>query len=168
MGTLSSNHNLKTSLGPKSGTVNGSTSARTRHADIRHNYVREMVEEQFVMAIDAADNGQEIYSLNELDVSPVTVNTVVKSYYPKYGQPQDFEATFEKAVSFADEFLTNTVEKYRAQLAAREAFVSQVEASPSKQYVVLEEALPYGDGPESFPELQYIVFPTSEGDKYMG
>lgn len=126
-----------------------------------------LVEERFVMAIDAADNGQELFSLNELDISPITVNTVVKSYYPKYGQPQDFDAAFEKALAFAAEFLNNLVEKYRAQLAAKDSFKAQVEASPDNRYVVLEEALPYGDGPEHYPELLYIVFPTSEGDKYM-
>lgn len=129
--------------------------------------LHQLMLEKFVYAIDAIDNGQPLYDLNELDIHPLTINEIIKSFYPPYGTDTDFDRGFQLALQTARILFENLIAKYTGYLKAEAKVQKSIESSPDTRYVVLDEAMPYGDTADAYPELLYIVFPGSENNDYM-
>lgn len=120
------------------------------------------IDRRLVTAIDAVDNGQDLYTVSDLGTPPVDVSTVLGLFNP-IGEDEDFDSQFEVAVGFATQILTRLKRSYEAGFAAEEEFLAAYRASSDKRVVVLDRFMPHGSIATAQPELLYTVFPGATG-----
>lgn len=121
------------------------------------------IDRRLVTAIDAVDNGQDLFTITHLGTSPVDVSTVLGLFNP-IGQDEDFDAQFHVAVGFATQILERLKRSYQASFAAEEEFLAAYKASPDKRFVVLERFMPHGSVATSQQHLLFTVFPGATGN----
>jgi len=125
--------------------------------------VYEFMDKELVEFVDAEDNGQDVYELTELKVAPVTIADIVTWYRPTYGEDQDFDGRFMKAVDMATDVLEQLHRRAVGSVKAAKQVQAIYDASPDKRYIIMDEFIPLGDFPEHNPELLFTVYPDPSG-----
>lgn len=120
------------------------------------------IDNRLVKAIDAVDNGQDLYEVSELGTAPLDVSTVVGLFNP-IGRDEQFDAQFEVAVELATAILLRLRASYVEAAAAARQFEQAYAASPDKRYVVLEQFIPHGSAATAEADLLFTVFPGASG-----
>ncbi|MCH4209654.1 MYG1 family protein [Bifidobacterium sp.] len=117
---------------------------------------------KLVQVIDAIDNGQDLYSVSDFGVQPLTVSDLIGWFnaMSTRGDEQDDEQFFV-AVAFARQLLLRTREKTRDAVEGERVFLDAYKASRDKRYVILDRFVPHGHIAIKQPELLYVVFPDS-------
>ena len=126
--------------------------------------VAKKIEEGFVAALDADDNGQNLYSLTDYDVSPMTLPEVISLYRPTTHEDEDFDAAFNRACEWAGFILQRIKKKRLNSWTDKQEFRKKLESSPDKRYLILDKFIVGGDVYDDYPELLYTVFPSVNGD----
>ena len=124
------------------------------------------IDEELVQGIDARDNGEELYVLNDKNVKPQTVSDTLGLFNPPSGQ-NDFDSRFMKAVSFATDILNAQKEKILGQLADEAYFEARYEASEDKRFVVLDRYVDVVGIAEDYQQLLFVVFPAEANPQWM-
>lgn len=124
------------------------------------------IDEELVQGIDARDNGEELYVLDDKNVKPQTVSDILGLFNPPSGQ-NDFDSRFMKAVSFATDILNAQKEKILGQLADEAYFRARYEASEDTRFVVLDRYLDVVGVAENYPQLLFVVFPAEANPQWM-
>lgn len=125
--------------------------------------ISKKIEEGFVAALDADDNGQNLFSLKDYDVSPTILPEIIKLYRPTTHEDQDFDIAFDRACEWAGYILQRVKKKRTDSWLDKQEFRKKLEASPDKRYLVLDEFIVGGDVYDDFPELLFTVFPSTNG-----
>lgn len=129
--------------------------------------VRQRIDDRLVQAIDAVDNGQEIYTLTEAHAKPYDVSALLGLFNPLTmtdGEPEEFDEQFSVAVGLATQVLLRLRAKVADEVAAEDFFLEAYRATPDKRYVVLDRFVPSGRISSKQAELLYVVFPNANGD----
>ena len=121
------------------------------------------IDRRLVTAIDAVDNGQELYTVSDLGTPPVDVSTILGLFNP-IGDDEDFDAQFQVAVALAAQLLERLKRSYQVGLAAEEEFLAAYRATSDRRVVVLDRFLPHGAVATAQPDLLYTVFPGATGN----
>ena len=123
------------------------------------------IDQSLVQAIDAVDNGQDLYELTDYDVRPVTISEVIGWFTPLSATgEEDADAQFEVAVTLATQLLLRVREKTQDVVAGERQFLAAYAKSPDRHYAVLDRFVPHGHVATKQPELLYVVFPDLTGD----
>lgn len=125
--------------------------------------VWQKIDSRLVRAIDAVDNGQDLYTVTDFRTVPLDISAVLGLFNP-IGQDEDFDAQFEVAVALATTLLGRLKSKYVHVLAAEREFLSLYKASEDRRYVVLDQFIPHGSVATAQPELLFTVFPGATGN----
>ena len=121
------------------------------------------IDSRLVRAIDAVDNGQDLYEVSKYRTGPLDISAVLGLFNP-IGDDEDFDSQFMLTVELARTLLNRFKAKYAHTLAAEREFVAAYEASEDKRYVVLEKFIPHGSVSSAQPELLFTVFPGATGN----
>jgi len=121
------------------------------------------IDSRLVAAIDAVDNGQDLYSVSDFGTRPFDLSEYLGLFNP-IGQDEEFDSQFFVAVELATTVLLRLRAKYLEVIAAEEYFVSQYALSTDKRIVVLERYIPHGSIASKQPELLYTVYPGATGN----
>jgi uncharacterized UPF0160 family protein len=124
--------------------------------------VWQKIDSRLVQAIDAVDNGQDLYTVSDLGAAPVDVSEVLGLFNP-LGDDEDFDSQFQVAVALATTLLQRYRLRYATSIAAERTFLDAYAASPKKTYVVLEKFVPHGGIATKQPKLLFTVFPGATG-----
>ncbi len=124
--------------------------------------VWQRIDSRLVQAIDAVDNGQDLYTLTDLGAVPFDISEMLGLFNP-IGDDEDFDTQFGVAVALAGQLLARLRRKYESSLAAERDFLEAYKASPSKTYVVLDKFIPHGGIATKQSKLLYTVFPGATG-----
>jgi uncharacterized UPF0160 family protein len=128
-------------------------------------FAHKYIDDHFVQATDAVDNGQDLYSLTDFKVSPLTMQDVIFSHYPVYGDVQDFDKVFFAAVDFAEQHLGRLLHKAKSVAITMQKAVDSYAATPDKRYLQVDEYIPLNDQlTQAMPELLYYVYPGAMGN----
>lgn len=125
--------------------------------------VWQRIDSRLVQAIDAVDNGQDLYAVSDFGAMPFDISELLGLFNP-LGDREEFDAQFVVAVDLATCILLRLKLKYETSLAAERDFVAAYQASPSKKYVVLDRFLPHGGIATKQTDLLYTVFPGATGN----
>ncbi len=125
--------------------------------------VWQKIDSRLVTAIDAVDNGQDLYTVSDFGARPFDLSEYLGLFNP-IGDEEDFESQFEEAVALATTVLLRLKAKYLEVIAAEEFFVSSYAQSPDPRYVVLDRYIPHGSIASKQPELLFTVFPGATGN----
>ncbi|WP_029068967.1 MYG1 family protein [Jonesia quinghaiensis] len=121
------------------------------------------IDTRLVTAIDAVDNGQDLYSLTDFGIRPFDLSEYLGLFNP-IGDDEDFDSQFTVAVELARTILHRLKAKYVAVLDAERYFQQAYAASPDRRYVILERYIPHGGISSKQPELLYTVYPGATGN----
>lgn len=125
--------------------------------------VWQRIDSRLVVGIDAVDNGQDLYALNDFKVAPLDVSELLGLFNPLGGE-EEFDVQFFVAVELATSVLHRLKAKYVTSLAAERDFVEAFKASPDKRYVVLDRFIPHGGIATKQSSLLFTVFPGATGN----
>ncbi|MFW0871106.1 MAG: MYG1 family protein [Patescibacteria group bacterium] len=123
------------------------------------------VDQQFIQAIDAEDNGQEIYNLNDLGISPITIQEVIGQYYNYSDKRNNYvqNSRFYDAVEWAKYLLPRIVEQAKYRVEQRRKAGRAYADAADKQMIVLRE--PIGrDYFSRFEDTRLIISPQGDTD----
>lgn len=121
------------------------------------------IDSRLVVAIDAVDNGQDLYRLTGFGINPLDISETIGLFNP-VDASEDFDAQFFVAVEFAKRIMGRLKAKYLAVIAAEKKFLSFYAANADKRYVVLPEYLPHGSIAVKQPELLFTIYPGATGN----
>ena len=122
------------------------------------------IDSKLAMPVDAGDNGQSVYDLNQYGVSPFQLEDVIKSFYPLAANSEEtYDGQFKVAVELGRTLLKRLVGQETAKVEAGSKLVALYEAATDKRYVVATDYLPSKDVKDQLPELLYVVFPVNDG-----
>ncbi len=129
----------------------------------------DAIDRRLVQPIDAFDNGVELFTLNEYDVTPYTVQNIFFALEPAWGETVSYDQDFFDAVTFAKKILSREIFQEQQNVKAFEIIERAYEEAPDKRLIVVEseptirrtilmEAL------SKFPEPIYIIRKHEDGN----
>ena len=129
--------------------------------------VVELVDQELVQPVDAADNGQKTHvQVEELSVRNLTVSSLIHALNPTWeegGSPEEAGRQFDTAVNVASitlqRFIASALGKVHAQRVVEEAIAS----SSDKRLVILDKFVPWMDYVVEYKEPIFVVFENNEG-----
>jgi uncharacterized UPF0160 family protein len=124
--------------------------------------VWQKIDSRLVTAVDAVDNGQDLYTVNDYGTYPFDVSEYLGLFNPLV-EGEDFDSQFEVAVGLATQLLLRLKARYAGAIAAERDFLAAYAASPDKRYVVLERFVPHGGIATKQPDLLFTLFPGASG-----
>lgn len=119
--------------------------------------VADKIDEDLVQAIDAHDNGMDLYTLKG-EVAPYLIENMFGAFRPAWNEPQEFDDVFMEVVVMAIPFLKRVIIRAQASVLGKDFLQKAYEEAPDKRLIVL-------DGPYSwnslreYPEPLYVVWP---------
>lgn len=119
--------------------------------------VADKIDEDLVQAIDAYDNGIDLYTLKG-EVAPYLIENMFGAFRPAWNEPQEFDDAFMKVVAMVIPFLKRVIIRAQASVLGKSFLQKAYEEAPDKRLIVL-------DGPYSwnsimeYPEPLYVVWP---------
>ncbi|AZI58172.1 MYG1 family protein [Nakamurella antarctica] len=126
--------------------------------------VSRRIDSRLVESIDAVDNGQDLYTLNEFNTLPFDISSVLGLLNPIDGLGEaNFDDQFDVAVQLATQILLRLKAKFSQDEAAEKLFLERYQATPDPRYLVLDAFVPHGRIASVQPELLYTMFPNTNG-----
>lgn len=122
----------------------------------------QAIDEKLIQNIDAIDNGIA-YPPNEHDNKPYTITAVIESLKPVYDEGHSPQEAFEEAVQLAKRILRREIIIAQAQEKAAKIVKQRLEEQQDKQYLILEEHLPWKKTVIEESDKLFVVFQKSDG-----
>jgi uncharacterized UPF0160 family protein len=130
--------------------------------------VWEQIDKELVQFIDAFDNGNDLYELNEKAVSPFTITDIVRNFNPlSLTTSETSDTQFFKAVDLASEILARFAAKSNDRLKGGELFREAYQNTDDKQFVILDAYLPIAGIAEKYPAILFVLYPSETGEQWM-
>lgn len=121
----------------------------------------DWIDERFIQAIDAADNGVELFQYLREDVRPMTFSGLISSMNPTWNEVGDYDARYFQAVAIAEEALDSCIQDYLGRAEARAIVEKALTDSCCSQVLVLERSCPWQEHLLSLPgndKALYVVY----------
>ncbi len=125
--------------------------------------IAKKIDDNLALPIDAGDVGVALYKLNEYEIAPVGLFSVINSYLPPWQSDMDMDAQFLKAVDFAYDYLTRVIEKARAKQEMKEYAVKLYEEADDKSVIVTDIGLSAGEFID-YGDVYALVSPHISGN----
>lgn len=123
--------------------------------------IAEEIEKKLVQAIDADDNGIDIYS--KTNPAPYGVEHLLYSLRPTWAEKdRDLDQSFLEGVEIAEKLLRREVRNLRDRLAAREFVEAAYQNASDKRIIVLEDVFPSGSVLTRYPEPLFTIKPERQ------
>ncbi len=119
------------------------------------------IDEDLVQAIDAHDNGVDLYTLKGETVAPYLVENVFDAFRPTWTEDQEYDKPFMEVVTFAKAFLARAVIRARDSVLAKSFVQKAYNESEDKRLIVMDGGYPWNSTMMEYPEPLYVVFPKS-------
>jgi len=139
--------------------------------DFLKKYGIENVEEVFlgidkdlIEGIDADDNG--VFPKIEADFKVKTLTSVIKLFNPSYDSSENESDQFLKAALFAEEILKEEILYIKGKVIADKKVEEIIKNNNNKNYLILEEFIPYEESLlnlEEAKEILFVAFPSNRG-----
>lgn len=121
------------------------------------------MDSRLVTVIDAVDNGQDLYNLNDFGTRPIDISEYLGLFNP-IGEEEDFDQQFEVAVALATTVLQRMKAKYLNVIEAEQRFLDAYARTSDKRFVVLDKYIPHASIASKQPDLLYTVYPGATGN----
>lgn len=133
--------------------------------------IADAIDRRLVQPIDAFDNGVELFTRNDYDVSPYTVQNVFFALEPSWGETVSYDQGFLDAVALAKKILSREILKEQQNVKASKVVQKAYEDAPDKRLVVIESepVIRRVDVTESlsqYPEPLYFVREHEDAGKW--
>ncbi|MCB9812094.1 MYG1 family protein [Candidatus Nomurabacteria bacterium] len=121
--------------------------------------VAAQIEAQLVQPIDAGDNSISLYTLNELQVAPYELFSVISAFRPVWGSEHQNDDAFADAVDFAEELLARIIAHAQASKTVREVAEAGYRAAEDKSLLVFDDPVDRHMFIQ-YPDVHMVVYPA--------
>lgn len=116
------------------------------------------IEERLVQAIDANDNGIDLFTL-KTDVAPYCIQNMFYSFRPSYTEDQNYDVPFLKLVDFAKDILKREIKKTTDTINAEDMVKRAYLNAEDKRIVILDQAYPWMETMQEYSSTIFVVYP---------
>jgi uncharacterized UPF0160 family protein len=125
------------------------------------------IDTRLVASLDADDNGQKTYEVNETGVDPIKLNDVVNWHNLEDVGVKEQDDQFLRISRLIGEFFEMRCRHVALTVAGEQEVLKAYQASDDKRFVILDQYRPVGELAEKLPELLYVAFPDSDGKSWV-
>lgn len=111
------------------------------------------IEEEYVMPVDAQDNGIERNPLSQM----------IKNFNPSYDEDRTSDECFIDALDVAYKMLSRAIEREKSIEAADDVIKEKIASLENEKVLVLDKYIPYTN-PAINSAVELVVFPDSRGN----
>lgn len=126
----------------------------------KNKEVSDLIEERLVQAVDANDNGIDLFNL-KTEVSPYCIQNMFYVFRPSYTEEPDYDTPFLKLVDFAKEILKREIKKTSDTVNARDMVKHAYLNAEDKRIVCLEQSYPWMDTILNYENTIFVVYPKA-------
>ncbi len=124
------------------------------------NEIAKRVDESLIQAVDAEDNGQELFSPIFEDVNPYTISDVIADFNPTWKEDvHSGDRSFEYLVSVAKRIIERVVKDAHDEISGEEHIQKVYEFTEDKRILVLDGEYSWKKYVEKLPEPLFVVKP---------
>ncbi len=125
-------------------------------------FVMERIDQSLVQAIDAGDNGVDLFKPLVLGAKPYHINKVIDQYRPTWKEGGGWDERFLECVGWANGFLKRLIQVERDMAEGENVVLDAYRSAPDKRLVVIDEKYDLGRGLvtqvlSNLPEPFYVV-----------
>lgn len=129
--------------------------------------VARMLDERFVTAFDAIDNGVSTSTPVFKGVYDYSLHSFLQSYLPTWKESEpDYDKIFKKLLPIVRGILEREIARAKMTVEAQGIVMGQYEKSTDKRLLILDKRYPWGDFVRQCPELLFVIYPDSSNDKW--
>lgn len=127
----------------------------------------DAIERQLVLPIDAGDNGINLYNLNDKQVAPAELFSIVSSFRPVWGSEDSWDDAFLLAVDFARGLLERNIAQAQAVTKQRQFIKDIYDQAVDKSVIELPMSVNRNAFVE-YADVKVIVYPSTsaEGERW--
>lgn len=118
---------------------------------------------KLIQFIDLNDSGIKSYETTKSE--PFTIADSIDSFNPDWNEAQEQDKKFKQALKYAEEILKNIIKKEKSKQIARKKIQQKIKNNPNKEYLVLEEYMPWKKEAVK-SDLKYIIYPGFSKKKW--
>jgi uncharacterized UPF0160 family protein len=118
--------------------------------------VADKLDESLVQAIDAQDNGVDLFTLKG-EVGPYLIENVFDAFRPTWKEEEEYDKPFLEVVEFAKSFLKRAIIRARDSLAAKSFVQKAYEDATDKRLIIIDGDYPWQSVLMEYPEPLYVV-----------
>lgn len=128
--------------------------------------VFEQIDKKIIQYVDANDVGISGYRVEELE--PYTISDFISGLNPHWPDvsAELFNSYFEEAVSMIVSLLRREIDSAEGVIKAKKILREKIKHS-DKDYIILEEYLPWKETLVNESNLKYILYPDAVEDKWL-
>lgn len=127
--------------------------------------VAERIDLSLVQAVDAGDNGIEIYRSIKKDCGPYKIQNIFGLFLPTALEKLDKDKQFIKVFRLARIILTREIKKNSDSLKMEKTIQDLYKKSKNKKLLIIENNIyprhEIQQAVENFPQILYVVFPST-------
>lgn len=120
--------------------------------------VAEGLDKSLCQPIDAGDNAVSLYTLNEFEVAPLELHTIISSYVPS-DLAANYGVAFIEATEFAYALLTRMITHGHEQQAVMDYVQGVYDAAADKSVLVFDRSISRNLLIQ-YPEVMVMVYPS--------
>lgn len=123
------------------------------------------VDDRMATPLDAADNGEEYFSLGKTKLWPYTAAGMVGAFLPTWKEEQDMEhldKVFMDLVAYAMAIIKREVAHAQSVTEGHERVLKAYNEAEDKRVMILDIRLPWEEQLEQYPEPLYVVYPQDK------
>lgn len=127
-----------------------------------------IVDRKLVQPIDAEDNGVKVSKNVFENVSPYTIQDFFSTFLPTWNEAKDVDVdkVFKNCVDIAKRLLEREIIKAKDERKGKEMIKKILNEYPGEKVVVLDRYHPWKDTALDYPDLLFMVYPSSEGGSW--
>lgn len=119
------------------------------------------IDEKLVQAIDANDNGVNIFEVNR-GVAPYLVQDLFFIFRPSWKEKQDYDSSFKKLVSLAVDILKREIIQTKDRLEAESIVRDTYEKAEDKRVIIFDGNYPWFETIDEYSEPLYVISQKGE------
>jgi uncharacterized UPF0160 family protein len=126
----------------------------------------EKIDSDLVQAIDAVDNGIDLFQPTPSNILPVTIQQVFGFFRPLWNEAPNYDEAFLNVLQFAEAILERSIKSTKAWLEGEERVLKAYQASKDKRIVFFDTPGSWEDSLTAYPEPLYAVKPGRQSDDW--
>ena len=128
--------------------------------------VFDYIDKNIIQWIDAEDNGLDTFEVKHLE--PFTIADLIRDLNPYWPNRNDklYDLNFEKAVQIITQLLKQKIGRAEGVVKAGRIVRKKIKEC-KKEYLMLDDSIPWKEIVVTESNLQYVVLPDSLGDTWM-
>ena len=120
--------------------------------------IAERIDARLVQAIDAGDNGINLFDL-KTDVVPYLLQDMVFAYRPSWKEEPEYDKPFLELVKIAEKIIKREIKQTGDAILSENLIKDAYDKSKDKRIIILDEYYPWNEVVTKYKEPLYVVFP---------